>query len=102
MTVTLIDFYAEWCGPCKQQTPIVEELEQEYDEDEHDRDVEFSKVDVDEEEELADEFGVRSLPTLVVLKEEDADGEVTEEIYERFVGLTQKEALDTAVSGALD
>lgn len=102
MTVKLIDFYAEWCGPCKQQTPIVEELADEYEEDQHDRDVEFLKVDVDQEEELASAYEVRSLPTLVVLKEDGSDGEVTEEIYERFVGLTQKDALDTAVSGALD
>ena len=58
----LIDFYAEWCGPCRMVAPIVEEIA-----DEHPEYV-VGKINVDEEPELAGEYGVFSIPTLVVLK----------------------------------
>jgi len=47
MTVRITDFYADWCGPCKTQDPILDELEADYE------DVEFAKVDVDEEQDVA-------------------------------------------------
>lgn len=87
MTVTLKDFYADWCGPCKTQDPILEELEEEWD----DR-VEFEKIDVDEEQDTANEYQVRSIPTIVI---ENDDG-----IVERFVGVTQKEKLQEAFEKA--
>ena len=87
MTVTLKDFYADWCGPCKTQDPILEELEAEWDER-----VEFEKIDVDEEQDTANEYQVRSIPTIVV---ENDDG-----IVERFVGVTQKEKLQEAFEKA--
>ena len=62
----LIDFYADWCGPCRMVAPIVGKIA-----DEHPEYV-IGKVNVDEEGELAREFGVMSIPTLVVLK----DGEI--------------------------
>ena len=86
MAVTLKYFYADWCGPCKTQDPILEELEEEY------PDVEFEKVDVDEEQDVANEYQVRSLPTLIV---ENEDG-----IVERFVGVTQRDDLETALGEA--
>ncbi|MBQ7990772.1 MAG: thioredoxin [Oscillospiraceae bacterium] len=58
-----IDFNATWCGPCRMLAPIVDELA-----DEYDGQVEFYSVDVDENPDLAAEFGVMSIPTLVVLK----------------------------------
>ncbi len=58
----LIDFYAEWCGPCRMVSPVVEKIA-----DEHPEYL-IGKVNVDEEAELAKEFGVMSIPTLVVLK----------------------------------
>ena len=58
----LIDFYAEWCGPCRMVAPIVEEIAEEHPE------YVVGKVNVDEEPELAGEYGVFSIPTLVVLK----------------------------------
>ncbi|MDY6770279.1 MAG: thioredoxin [Candidatus Nanohaloarchaea archaeon] len=61
----VIDFWAEWCGPCKQMAPIVEELSGELD------DVHIGKIDVDEHQDLATEYGVRSIPTFMVV----ADGE---------------------------
>jgi len=86
MTVQLKDFYADWCGPCKTQDPILEELEEAY------PDVVFEKIDVDEDQETANEYSVRSLPTLVV---ENDDG-----IVERFVGVTQRDQLEDALSQA--
>jgi thioredoxin 1 len=86
MPVTLKDFHADWCGPCKTQDPILEELEAEY------PDVEFEKIDVDEEQDVANEYQVRSLPTLII---ENDDG-----IVERFVGVTQRDDLESALGAA--
>jgi thioredoxin 1 len=86
MAVTLKDFYADWCGPCKTQDPILEDLEEEW------GDVEFEKIDVDEEQDVANEYQVRSLPTLIV---ENDDG-----IVERFVGVTQADEIEDALSQA--
>ena len=86
MTVTLKDFYADWCGPCKTQDPILDELAEEWES------VEFEKVNVDEEQDVANEYQVRSLPTLIV---EDDDG-----IVDRFVGVTQADDLEEALEEA--
>ena len=86
MPVTLKDFHADWRGPCKTQDPIIEELAEEY------PDVDFEKVNVDEQQEVANEYQVRSLPTLIV---ENDDG-----IVERFVGVTQRDDLESALSQA--
>ena len=58
----LLDFYADWCGPCRMVSPVIDEIAEERD------DVLVGKVNVDEEHELASAFGVMSIPTLVVLK----------------------------------
>lgn len=63
----LIDFFATWCGPCRMVSPIVDEIAQER------SDVKVCKVDVDEQGELAAQFGVSSIPMLVVVK----NGKVT-------------------------
>ena len=60
----LIDFYAEWCGPCKMLAPVLEELS-----DEYAGRVDIYKVNVDEEEELAMLFGIRSIPTLIFIEQ---------------------------------
>ncbi|WP_327053202.1 thioredoxin [Halomicrococcus gelatinilyticus] len=86
MTVRLLDFYADWCGPCKTQDPILEELEEDWD------DVEFEKIDVDEHQDVANEYQVRSIPTIVI---EDDDG-----VVERFVGVTQRDALENVLEDA--
>ena len=59
----LIDFYAEWCSPCKMLAPVLEELS-----DEYAGKVDVYKVNVDEEEELAMLFGIRSIPTLIFIE----------------------------------
>ena len=63
----LLDFWAPWCGPCRMVVPIVEEISQER------PDIKVGKVNVDEQPELAGQFGVMSIPTLVVMK----NGKVT-------------------------
>lgn len=75
----LIDFYAEWCGPCKMIAPIVHELAEE------NPDITVVKVNVDEETPLALEFGVQSIPTLVVMK----NGKVAN----KAIGFRSKEQL---------
>ncbi|MCY9807330.1 thioredoxin [Lentilactobacillus senioris] len=68
--VTLTDFWATWCGPCRMQSPVVEELSEEM------SDVKFTKMDVDENPETASSFGIMSIPTLMVKK----DGQVVDTI----------------------
>lgn len=59
----LIDFYADWCGPCRMLSPIVEEIKNER------KDVKVIKINVDENPQLAGAYGVRSIPTLVYIKD---------------------------------
>ena len=85
--VTLVDFWAEWCGPCKMMTPVIDELATEFGDK-----VTVGKIDVDAQQELATKFQVSSIPTLIVFK----DGEIAE----RFVGVTSKSELATALDAA--
>jgi thioredoxin 1 len=82
--VVLVDFWAPWCGPCKMQTPILEKVATEV----GDKAV-IAKVNVDESPELAAKYGIRSIPTLILLK----DGENKQQ----FVGLQQQAALVSAI-----
>jgi thioredoxin 1 len=78
----LVDFWAEWCGPCKMLAPILDELAGEYD-----GRVKIGKVNVDDQQELATQYGVLNIPTLLLIHK----GEVTEQI----VGLRSKKDLKT-------
>ncbi|VGO21041.1 thioredoxin [Pontiella sulfatireligans] len=83
--VVLIDFWAPWCGPCKMQTPILEKVAAEVGEK-----AVIAKVNVDECPELAAKYGIRSIPTLILLK----DGENKQQ----FVGLQQQASLVSAIT----
>jgi len=76
----LVDFWAEWCGPCRMIAPTVEELATDYGDK-----VTIGKLNVDDNPNTATQFGVRSIPTLLLFK----DGEVVESV----VGLTDKTRL---------
>lgn len=58
----LVDFYAEWCGPCKMLAPVIDQIAKE------NEDIKVAKINVDEAQELAEKYGVMSIPTLVVIK----------------------------------
>ena len=75
----LVDFYADWCGPCRMVSPIVDEIAEEH------RDITVGKINVDDENTLAMKYGVMSIPTLIVFK----DGKETA----RIVGARSKAAI---------
>ena len=68
-SVKVFDFWAPWCGPCKMLAPVLEEVSNEL------TNIEFYKINVDENQEAAGEYGIMSIPTLLVMK----NGEVLEE-----------------------
>jgi thioredoxin 1 len=76
----VVDFWAEWCGPCKMIGPIVEDLAQEYEDK-----VTIGKMDVDENNEITTRYGIRNIPTLLFFK----DGQ----LIDKQVGAAQKSAL---------
>jgi thioredoxin 1 len=84
----LIDFFAEWCGPCRMQTPVIEGLEKEFQ-----GKAEFKKVDVDEEGDLASKYGVFVVPTLVLEK----DGQE----IKKWMGVTSREEITKALNDAM-
>ncbi len=85
--VTLVDFWAEWCAPCKMMTPVIDALAEEYE-----GKATVAKLNIDDEGEVAQKFGVSSIPTLLVFK----DGEIAK----KFVGVTSKDELDGALKDA--
>ena len=86
--VALIDFWAEWCGPCRMLGPVVEEIAKEI----GDKAV-IAKVDVDKAQKLAQKFSVRSIPSIFILK----DGQVAQ----HFIGVKDKKTLLDAITAAL-
>lgn len=78
--VVLTDFWATWCGPCRMQSPVIEKLSEE------NKQVKFTKMDVDENPATPQSFGIMAIPTLLIKK----DGEVVE----KLVGYHSKEQLE--------
>lgn len=70
--LTLVDFWADWCGPCHMLEPVLEELEEDFD-----GQVEFASLDVEEQQNLAQEYNVMSIPTLILFKEGVAKEKIT-------------------------
>lgn len=80
----LIDFYADWCGPCKMMGPVVEEVAQNH------NDIKVVKINVDNAEDIAMKYQIMSIPTLVVLK----DGQEVN----RSIGLISKEKIEELIA----
>jgi|TARA_Y100000310_G_C19952349_1_gene477426 thioredoxin 1 len=88
-TPVLVDFWAEWCAPCKMIAPIVDELAQEYD-----GKVTFTKVDVDSNPAISVKFGIRSIPTLLVFK----DGKPVDQVVGAVPKAVLRKRLDNALA----
>lgn len=85
----MVDFWATWCGPCRMVAPTVEELANEYGEE-----VVIAKVDVDNNQEVAAEFGIRNIPTLLFFK----DGKVVDKV----VGVAPKSQLEQKLKAIMN
>lgn len=84
----LVDFWAEWCGPCKMIAPVLEELATELD-----GKVKIGKVNIDDYQSLANQHGIRAIPTMLLFK----NGEVQEQI----VGMRSKQEIKGKLEGAM-
>lgn len=81
---TIIDFYADWCGPCKMMSPVIDEIAEENDS------VKVGKLNVDEAQDIAIKYNVMSIPTIIIFKDGKED--------KRFVGVTSKENILSALN----
>ena len=86
--VSLVDFWAPWCGPCRMIAPIIEELAEDFD-----GKAKICKVNTDEEQDIAVKFGIRSIPTIMFFK----NGEMVDQV----VGAQSKQALTDKINGLL-
>jgi len=87
--VSVVDFWAEWCGPCRMVTPIIEELSTEYE-----GKAVIGKLNVDTNKGVSMKYGIRSIPTILILK----NGEVVE----KHVGVATKQALTEKINAHLE
>ena len=87
--IVVVDFFANWCGPCRMMTPILESIQKEIGDK-----ISIYKVDVDESEELSRKFGVMSIPTLVIFKNGEEQN--------KLIGLRPKDSLMTEFNSYLN
>ncbi len=81
----LIDFYADWCGPCQMMSPVIDKIAEEEKEK-----IQVGKINVDENQELAMEYNVMTIPTILLIKEG--------EVKKTFIGVTDKSEILEAIS----
>ncbi|NDJ27033.1 thioredoxin [Campylobacter sp. MIT 12-8780] len=86
--VALVDFWAPWCGPCKMLSPVIDQLAEDFE-----GKAKICKVNTDEERELSEQFDVRSIPTLIFLK----DGQVVDQL----IGAQSKQAIADKLNSLL-
>jgi thioredoxin 1 len=86
--VTMVDFWAQWCGPCRMIAPVVEELAEDFE-----GRAKICKVNTDEEQEIAVKYGIRSIPAILFFK----DGELVDQV----VGAASKDAFASKINAQL-
>jgi thioredoxin 1 len=86
--VTLVDFWAPWCGPCRMIAPVIEELAEDFE-----GKATIAKVNTDEEQDIAVKFGIRSIPTVMIFK----NGEVVDQM----IGAASKQAFEEKINAHL-
>ena len=84
----LVDFWAEWCGPCKMLGPVIDELAGEYE-----GKAKVGKIDIDNNRDAAVQYGIQSIPSIIIFK--------NGEIVNKFVGISPKDELASAIDAAM-